>query len=89
MSGLFEGDGSVIFIQDKRHNGKSITLSYDSMSQKLIEQLKILLLNFGITTSFPSQDKRNGCYKLLINGRKNIQKFKDEIGFFQKRKIQF
>ena len=86
MSGLFEGDGSVIFIQDKRHNGKSITLSYDSMSQKLIEQLKILLLNFGITTSFPSQDKRNGCYKLLINGRKNIQKFKDEIGFFSEKK---
>ncbi|MBT9170621.1 MAG: DNA gyrase subunit A [Actinobacteria bacterium] len=86
LVGLFEGDGSIIFLQDKRHNGKSVVLSYHSMSQKLVEQLKILLLNFGIVTSFPFQDKRSGCYKLLISDRKNIQKFKDEIGFFSEKK---
>jgi DNA gyrase subunit A len=86
LIGLFEGDGCVVFHNDKRHNGKSIILTYDSKSQKLIEQLKILLLNFGIVTTLPYRDKRSGCYKLSITGRKNIQKFKEEIGFFSKRK---
>lgn len=83
---LFEGDGSVIAHKDKRHQGRSIELVYNSKSYKLIKQLKVLLLNFGILTSAPLQDKRNGCYKLLISGRENIQKFKDEIGFFSQRK---
>jgi len=86
LIGLFEGDGCVVFHNDKRHNGKSIILTYDSKSQKLIEQLKILLLNFGIVTTLSYRDKRSGCYKLSITGRENIQKFKEEIGFFSKRK---
>jgi DNA gyrase subunit A len=86
LIGLFEGDGCVVIHQDKRHGGKSIELVYNSKSQKLIEQLKVLLLNFGIVTSFPYQDKRNGCYKLLISGRGNIKKFQEEINFFSKRK---
>jgi len=86
LVGLFEGDGSVIFRQDKRHGGKTIDVNYDSKSQKLIEQVKILLLNFGVVTSFPYQDKRNGCYKLSISGVENVKKFKEEIGFFSKRK---
>jgi len=83
---LFEGDGSVIFHQDKRHQGKSIELVYNSKSLKLIKQLKVLLLNFGIITTNPWRDKRNNCYKLLISGRDNVQKFKKEIGFFSSRK---
>ena len=86
LTGLFEGDGCVIVHKDKRHNGKSIELAYNSKSQKLIEQLKTLLLNFGVVTSLPYKDKRNSCYKLLVSGRENIQKFQKEINFFSGRK---
>ena len=86
LIGLFEGDGSIIVHQDKRHGGKSIELVYDSKSPKLIEQLKVLLLNFGIVTTLPFVDKRNGCYKLLISGQENIRRFKEEIGFFSEKK---
>ena len=86
LSALFEGDGSVSFHRDKRHKGRVIELSYVSKSKKLIEQLKILLLNFGVATSSPYQDKRSGCYKIIASGQGNIEKFKEEIGFFSKRK---
>lgn len=86
LQGLFEGDGSVIYKKDKRHNGRSIELTYNSKSEKLIEQLKILLLNFGIITTHAYKDKRNNCYKLIISGFDSINKFREEIGFFSKRK---
>ncbi|MCG2692830.1 hypothetical protein L6279_01840 [Candidatus Parcubacteria bacterium] len=86
LIGLFEGDGSVIYHQDKRHGGESIELTYNSQSQKLISQLKTVLLNFGIVTTSPHKDKRNGCYKLIISGCKNIALFAKEIGFFSQRK---
>ena len=83
---LFEGDGSVGLHKDKRHQGKSTELNYNSKSFKLIKQLKTLLLNFGIVTTTPYQDKRNNCYKLIISGKENIQRFKKEVGFFSSRK---
>jgi DNA gyrase subunit A len=86
LQGLFEGDGSVSLNQDKRHNGKVIELAYHSKSKKLINQLKVLLLNFGITTTLPYQDKRNQCFKLLITGINNINKFKEQINFSSERK---
>ena len=86
LKGLFEGDGSIIVHKDKRHEGKVIELVYNSKSQELIRQLKILLLNFGIVTTFPYQDKRSDCYKLLISGVENIKGFKEEIGFPSSRK---
>ncbi len=88
LQSLFEGDGSVVFHIDKRHKGKTVELGYISKSLKLIEQLKILLLNFGIVTTTPYKDKRNDCYKLLISGYKNIKRFKEEIGFYSKKKNQ-
>ncbi len=83
---LFEGDGSVIYKTDKRHNGKSIELTYNSKSKILIDQLKIVLLNFGIVTTCPYQDPRNECLKLIISGVENISKFYKEINFFSQRK---
>lgn len=83
---LFEGDGSVILVKDKRHGGKSIQLAYDSKSKKLIEQLKTILLNFGVTSNHPYKDNRNDCLKLYISSYDNIYKFYKELGFFSKRK---
>lgn len=81
LSGLFEGDGSVVFKVDKRHGGKAIELTYNSKSKRLINQLKIVLLNFGIITTNPYVDKRNNCYKLIISDVSNIKKFKNQINF--------
>ncbi len=86
LSGLFEGDGSVIFKVDKRHGGKAIELTYNSKSKKLIRQLKIVLLNFGIITTNPYKDKRCDCYKLIISDASNIKKFKEQINFACSRK---
>jgi DNA gyrase subunit A len=86
LKGLFEGDGCVLAKKDKRHNGESIELTYCSKSRKLIKQLKIVLLNFGIYTTKPYEDKRNGCFKLIITGSDSISTFYNEIGFFSERK---
>ena len=83
---LFEGDGSVQSVVDKRHFGKSVQLTYDSKSKRLIEQLKIVLLNYGIISNLPYMDKRNNCLKLGISSQENIFRFFREIGFFSKRK---
>jgi len=86
LKALFEGDGSVQLVKDKRHGGKSVQVAYHSKSEKLIQQLKIVLLNFGVTTSAPYLDKRNNCYKLSISGAENIDIFRREIGFYSSRK---
>lgn len=83
---LFEGDGCVSVYNDKKNGGRTIELVYNSKSRKLIGQLKVLLLNFGIVTTSPFKDKGSNCYKLLISGRENIQRFEKEIGFFSQRK---
>ncbi len=83
---LFEGDGSVQLIVDKRHGGKSIQLTYDSKSDKLIQQLKIVLLNFGVISRNPYTDKRSLCQRLYLSAHQNILKFSKEIGFFSDRK---
>ncbi|MGM5484542.1 MAG: DNA gyrase subunit A [Nanobdellota archaeon] len=84
LRGLFEGDGSVKLNTDKRHGGKSIELTYNTKSLKLVRQLKTLLLNFGVVTTKPYHDRKK-CYKLIISGAYSISKFK-EIGFFSEKK---
>lgn len=86
LRALFEGDGSVVAKVDKRHSGRSLELTYNSKSKRLIEQLKVLLLNFQIVSTSPYQDKRNACYKLIISGVENILNFQDKVGFFSTRK---
>jgi DNA gyrase subunit A len=86
LQSLFEGDGSILYKIDPRHNGEVFQLSYDSNSLKLIKQLKVVLLNFGIATIKEQRDKRNSCYKLVISAVPNILKFKEEIDFFSIRK---
>ena len=82
----FEGNGSVTHHPDKRHGGESIELNYNSKSESLINELKIVLLNLGIVTVRPFQDKRNACYKLIVSGAENIIRFYDKIGFYSERK---
>jgi len=83
---LFEGDGSVMSRVDERHTGKSIYINYDSKSIRLIQQIKMLLLNIGIVSAKPYKDKRNNCFKITISGIENITRFYTEIGFSSNRK---
>ncbi|MDP6756147.1 MAG: DNA gyrase subunit A, partial [Patescibacteria group bacterium] len=83
---LFEGDGSVTYKKDKRHGGESIELTYNSKSETLTSELKTVLLNFGIVTTYPYQDKRNKVYKLIVSGVDSIFAFHKNVGFFSKNK---
>lgn len=88
LKGLFEGDGSVIFKEDKRHGGKSLELTYNSKSLELMKQLKTTLLSLGIATTSLYKDKRNDCYKCIISGKLNIENFQKNIGLYSERKKQ-
>lgn len=86
LQGLFEGDGSIQIATDSRHGGKSSNLTYISKSVKLLRQLKIVLLNFGIMTSHLILDPRSDTYRITLLGMDSKLKFADQIGFFSKRK---
>ena len=77
---LFEGDGCVAI-----HNNSYGTISYSSISEKLIRELQILLLsNFGIVSSITKQRKREEL-KLELGGE-DAYIFCKEIGFVSDRK---
>ena len=72
LKALFEGDGSVSKV------GQTTLVFYHSKSLKLIKQLQIVLLNFGIVSRI-HRDRH--IYRLLISGAYNLRKFSEEIGF--------
>ena len=72
LQALFEGDGSVY------ETNRSVVISYSSKSLKLLKELQVLLLHFGIVAKI-HPDKKN--YRLLIEGRENVKLFKDFVGF--------
>jgi stage V sporulation protein R len=83
IRGLYEGDDCVYYNEKSQRS-----IIYVSKSKKLIEQLSMLLNNLGIETSY-SLEKKKGyqdCHKIYINGKENIEKFKNEIGFISKEK---
>lgn len=85
---LFEGDGCM--------NGSKI--NYTSLSKTLVKDIQILLNNFGITselketTGFASNGSaaqiRKPVFNLFITGHESKKRFRDEINFFSKRKIE-
>ena len=75
----FEGDGSISY------SGHMIELSSISKSEKLINELQILLLRFGIESA-KRYDKWRFVNKLYIRGKRNLLKFYKEIGFISERK---
>ncbi|MBU1000503.1 hypothetical protein KKE78_03870 [Patescibacteria group bacterium] len=79
LQAYFEGDGSI------SSSKKMIELSAISVSEKLISQLQILLLRFGIAST-KRFDFCRGTHKLYIRSLKNYKLFQKEIGFLSKRK---
>ena len=79
LSAYFEGDGSITYSK------KMIELSCCSKSEKLINQLQVVLLRLGIE-SFNRYDKWKFIDKLIIRNKRNISRFYKEIGFLSKKK---
>ncbi len=79
LQAYFEGDGSI------SSSTKMVELSAISISEKLISQLQVLFLRFGIAST-KRFDKYRSTHKLYIRGLKNYRLFKQEIGFLSKHK---
>ncbi len=83
LKGLFEGDGSIYACGKKRR--QSMELTYTSVSKKLLEDLQVILLRFGID-SFLRGEKTRSTSRLFIRGHDNFALFKKQIGFVSKKK---
>lgn len=82
LRGLYEGDGCIYSGKTQR------SIIYVNKSKKLIEQLSMILNNMGIETSYYIGKKKGyqDCHRLYIIGEKNLEKFKNEIGFLSLEK---
>lgn len=82
LIGLFDGDAGITT------QSGHVSIEYNSRSERLVDQVHQMLLNFGIVAS-KTEVSRNGLpmYRLYMTGAKAI-KFIDEIGFLSSRKIE-
>jgi intein/homing endonuclease len=89
LKGYFDGDGTV------RLKNKKVQVACCSASPKLIEQLQVVLLNYGIITYLtkadipPSQKVKvpSTSYSLYMTGY-SVDLYKKHIGFTVQRKKQ-
>ena len=78
IRGYAEGDGSVYL-------SGAPEIAFISKSVKLLSELQILLLRFGIESSNRYQPSKD-INKLLFRGRNNLNLFNEKIGFISARK---
>lgn len=86
ISGLFDTDGCIYFNTKVSHKYKLI-ISF--VSERLINELQVVLLNFGIESSKSvntSGNRNHPLYSLEISSKRSILCFYEEIGFRCKRK---
>ena len=83
IRGYAEGDASVYMSSSL----KNIEISFISASKKLMQELQVLLLRFGINSSYRWQRTRS-IFKLFIHGHTNLNLFKDQIDFVTDRKCK-
>ncbi len=74
LRAYFEGDGSI------SQSGRMNELSATSVSEKLMEEIQIILLRFGIVST-KRFDRWRKTYKLYIRGLKNYALFQSQIDF--------
>ncbi len=77
LRALFSGDGSAY------HTKQGVYLEYSSTSQQLAEDVRHLLLRFGVFALIRSKSLATGgaAYRVQITDRTMIQRFAQEIGF--------
>ncbi len=81
ISAYFSGDGGI----DRTRE----TVNCSSVSKELLKDVDLLLLRFGIFSSYSSTIRETSTeYRLTIRGE-NVLIFNEKIGFTSKRKQQF
>jgi DNA gyrase subunit A len=80
LRGLFEGDGGV------ERSGRSLMrVSLVSASKRLLQQVQVMLLHFGIVARL-TQDTRGTTWRLILTGARNLQRYAASIGFVSEAK---
>ena len=79
LRSYFEGDGSI------SASGRMIELSCVSVSERLMDEIQLLLLRFGIAAT-KRFDRYRKTYKLYVRGQENYALFQEQIGFISERK---
>ncbi|BCW95922.1 MAG: hypothetical protein KatS3mg018_1404 [Fimbriimonadales bacterium] len=79
LRGLFEGDGCV-----ERSGRNLMRVSLVSSSARLLQQVQVMLLQFGIVAR-RVRDSR-GCGRLILTGARTLQRFAASIGFVSEAK---
>lgn len=88
LQGLFDTDGGVQVAKDKR-GGYSVSVSFWSVSEKLIDQIHYILLHYGIISTKDSRKRDNENwnkeFSIRITG-KDVKLFAKKIGFGSPKK---
>ncbi|MCS7064637.1 MAG: hypothetical protein NZL85_00025, partial [Fimbriimonadales bacterium] len=80
LRALFEGDGSV------ERSGKSLMrISLVSASKRLLQQVQVMLLGFGIV-GYLRAEKHDRNHRLCIVGYENLRRYRERIGFLSEAK---
>ncbi|TAL42410.1 MAG: hypothetical protein EPN91_08505 [Salinibacterium sp.] len=85
LSGLFSTDGSVGF------RGHGVEISFASVSRTLVDEVRQLLIMFGIKSSltkYKSNEERGylPLWKVSLTCHESIMRFRKHVGFFNERK---
>ncbi|MBK7708336.1 MAG: DNA gyrase subunit A [Acidobacteria bacterium] len=84
LRGMYEGDGAV-----ERSAKSLMRVTLTSVSRELLQQTQVLLLRFGIGANLYSDAKHGRrTFRLCINGKENLERFREKIGFFSSRKSE-
>jgi intein/homing endonuclease len=88
LSRLFSCDGSIYIKKKKGDRNQQITIEYYSISDRLIKDISILLLRFGIQHTITSKKFRNNSEysrRITISNNKQVRKFIKKIGFIGRK----
>ncbi|HLF40216.1 MAG TPA: DNA gyrase subunit A [Acidimicrobiia bacterium] len=80
LQALFEGDGCVSVLDDKRRGDETIQISYSTRSEGLSQDIQLLLLEFGIVAR-RCHDDATGEWKVYLTSRRQVRRFAYRVGF--------
>ena len=91
LRGIVDTDGSVFFAR-KPGIEKYPSLEITTVSKQLAGQIRDILIKRGFRVakiwSYKTKTQKRVAYKIPLNGKKNIQKWVDEIGFSNSYKLR-
>jgi len=82
IQALFSGDGCIYTRKNKK--GEQIIIEYGSISKRLIHDISMLLIRFGIQHTITSKRFRDNLeysWRITISNHENIRKYIEKIGF--------